>query len=280
MKKRFKKIYIEITNNCNLNCSFCSKDVRKKMEMSVSNFESILKKIKDYTSYIYLHVKGEPLIHSNLDSILSICDKYKMFVNITTNGVYLKKCEKILSSHSCIRQLNISLHSENKDNEYFDNVFEVCKRLSSKMFISYRIWTLNNLNFDFKSTSIVEKIINFYNLSSNVVDKLYSDKSIKIDFNTYVDKDNLFEWPSLKNDFSIDGFCYALKTHIAILVDGTVVPCCLDSSGCIILGNIFKDSLEDILSSSLYSSLLEGFRNNKSVHPLCKKCNFRNRFIK
>lgn len=278
--KRFKKIYVEITNKCNLNCSFCSSDKREKKEMTISQFETVLVKIKDYTSYIYLHVKGEPLLHSSLDEILSLCDKYKIFVNITTNGVFLKKCEKILKNHPFVRQINVSLHSENNVEKYFEDVFSVCKRLSKKMFISYRIWTLNNLKIDNKSTKIVEKIINSYNLSPDIVEKIYNDKSVKIDINTFVDKDNMFIWPDLKNNFDIDGFCYALKSHIAILSNGDIVPCCLDSSGIIKLGNIFEDEIADILSSSLYNSLLNGFRDNKSINSLCKNCNFRNRFTK
>ena len=82
---RFNRIYVEITNICNLNCSFCSKSNRTKKEMTVEEFKEVIKKIKDYTNMIYLHVKGEPLLHSHLDEILSICDKNNIKVKITTN---------------------------------------------------------------------------------------------------------------------------------------------------------------------------------------------------
>lgn len=279
MKKRFKKIYVEITNKCNLNCSFCSIDSKNKREMSLEEFENVLNKIKDYTSYIYLHIKGEPLLHSNFSGILDLCDKYKIYVNITTNGVFLKKKMDVLMNHNFIRQINISLHSENNSSSYFEDVFSTCKVLSTKMFISYRLWTLNNFKMDKNSNNIVDKIIDYYNLSPEVVEKVKKDKSVKIDINTYVDKDNLFIWPNVNNGFDIDGFCYALKSHIGILSDGTIVPCCLDSNGVINLGNIFKDDLEDVINSNLYNLLLNGFRNNKSIHQLCKNCNFRDRFI-
>ena len=60
---KFKKIYIEITNRCNLSCKFCSKSNRIKKDMSISEFETVINKIKDYTNHIYLHIKGEPLLH-------------------------------------------------------------------------------------------------------------------------------------------------------------------------------------------------------------------------
>ena len=87
---KFKRIYIEITNICNLKCSFCSNSKRNKKEMSIDEFELVMSKITMYTDYIYLHVKGETLSHHYLDDILSICKKYNKKVCITTNGVFLK----------------------------------------------------------------------------------------------------------------------------------------------------------------------------------------------
>lgn len=280
MKKRFKKIYIEITNKCNLNCTFCSPLKRELKEMSVEEFSLIISKIKSFTDYIYLHVKGEPLLHSHLDEILSICDKENIKVNITTNGTLLKEKFNILNNHNCIRQINISLHSENNYKNYFENVFDISKQLCGKMFISFRLWTLDNLKLDNKSTIIVDKIINSYNLSTDVVEKIKKDKSVKIFNNTFVNKDNLFDWPDINKDLNINGMCYGLDTHIAILVNGDVVPCCLDANGDIVLGNIFKEDLDNILSSELVKNIIEGFKNNKSICKLCKNCNFRYRFIK
>lgn len=280
MKKRFKKIYIEITNRCNLNCSFCGKNKRDYRDMSLSEFELVINKIKKYTDYIYLHVKGEPLLYSNLDSLLSICDNTNIKVNITTNGVFLKEKLSVLINHFCIRQINISLHSENNKKSYFLDVFSSGKVLSTKMFISYRIWDLKDYKLNKKSTEIVNKIIEFYNLSPVIVDKLYNDKNIKIASNTFVNKENIFTWPDVDNDILVDGFCYGLKTHIAILSNGDIVPCCLDANGEIKLGNIFEDSLDDVLNGDTYRTLLRSFENNKALHPLCKSCNFKNRFNK
>lgn len=280
MKKRFKKIYIEITNRCNLNCSFCGKNKRDYRDMSLLEFELVINKIKKYTDYIYLHVKGEPLLYSNLDSLLSICDNTNIKVNITTNGVFLKEKLSVLINHFCIRQINISLHSENNKKNYFLEVFSSGKILSTKMFISYRIWDLKEYKLNKKSTEIVNKIIEFYNLSPVIVDKLYNDKNIKIASNTFVNKENIFTWPDVDNDILVDGFCYGLKTHIAILSNGDIVPCCLDANGEIKLGNIFEDSLDDVLNGDIYKSLLKSFKDNKALHPLCKSCNFKNRFNK
>ncbi len=280
MKKRFKRIYVEITNNCNLNCSFCSEIKKPKKEMTIKEFETIINKIKKYTDYIYIHIKGEPLLHSKLDDILSICDDNNIFVNITTNGTLLKVKKDILLNHKSVRQINISLHSENKINKYFEDVFLACKELSTNVFINYRLWALDNFKLDKESTIIVDKIIKSYNLSTEIVEKLKNDNNITIDKNTFVNKNNLFDWPDESLGLNIDAKCYGLIDHLGILVDGTIVPCCLDSNGVINLGNIFKDDLEDILESKLVKDMIQGFKNNKSICLLCKNCNFKDRFIK
>ena len=122
MSKRFSKIYVEITNACNLNCSFCSKDNISKREMSPEEFNLVINKIKDYTDSIYLHVKGEPLLHSHFDEILDICDKHNIKVRITTNGTLLDKQKDVLLKHK-INQINVSLHSENNKRNYYESVF-------------------------------------------------------------------------------------------------------------------------------------------------------------
>ena len=273
--KTFKKIYIEITNKCNLTCSFCSKDKREKKEMTVDEFKTVLDKVSDYTESIYLHIKGEPLLHSRLEGILNVCDQYNVKVCITTNGTLLKNKKSVLLKHN-IKQINVSLHSENNMKDYFDNVFNTCDELSKKITIIYRIWVINKL-----STNIVDKIISHYKLSTNIVNKIYNDKNISIADNIYLDKDIEFTWPNDSNDeFDSIGTCYGTRSHIAILSNGDITPCCLDSEGMIKLGNIFKDNIDDVLNSNLYKEIKEGFQNNKIVHPLCRKCNYRLRFNK
>ena len=271
MKKRFSKIYVEITNYCNLNCSFCSKDLREKREMSVKEFREVILKIKDYTDNIYLHVKGEPLLHNKLNEILSICDENNINVRITTNGTLLSKKKDILLKHN-IKQINVSLHSENSSENYFTDVFKASDILSSKSTIVYRIW-INKL-----STFIVDKINEHYKLDIDTLDRIRKDKNIKIKNNIYLDKDYEFIWPKLDGKKSSYGTCLGTRNHIAILSNGDITICCLDSDGIINLGNIFHSNLDEILNSNLFKKINDGFKNNVLVCDLCKSCTYRNRF--
>ncbi|MDO4996261.1 MAG: SPASM domain-containing protein [Bacilli bacterium] len=276
--KRFKKIYIEITNICNLNCSFCSPVTRKKEFITLDNINHIFDEIKDYTDYIYLHVKGEPLLHPELDKIIDLANTHNLKVNITTNGTLLKDKINILVNKPNLNKINISLHSENNKPNYLEEIFEVRDNYLKDKTVIYRLWTLNNGKFDNNSLEIVEKIINHYNLSTDIVDNIYKKNNINIDNNLYIDKDNEFEWPTLNSDVESNGYCFALKTQIAILVDGTVVPCCLDSDGHIPLGNIYKESFKSIIEGDKFITLKKSFEARHPSCELCRKCTFKNKF--
>ena len=277
---RFKKVYIEITNICNLNCSFCIKDNRIKKSMSISNFENILKKIDGYTDYIYLHVKGEPLIHNNLDEILSLTCKYNKYVNITTNGVFLKDKVDILKKYNNIRQINISLHSENNKTNYVEDIMEAVDKLKN-IFIVYRFWALKNNKLDNKMLEYLEKIKEKYFINDDMYNKIIKGNNIKIDNNIYINKAKEFEWPSLSNNYYNEcGFCYGLKNQIGILVDGTITICCLDSFGVSNLGNIFNDNMEKIIDSQKVKNIIKGFNDRKVYLDICRHCSYKERFNK
>ena len=121
----FKKIYLEITNNCNLNCDFCIKNNREKRFMALADFQVILEKLKPYTKYLYFHLMGEPLLHPEINKYINLAHQ-NFFINITTNGYLIKR---IKDNHN-IRQINISLHSYNSVyniplEKYMANIFEV-----------------------------------------------------------------------------------------------------------------------------------------------------------
>ncbi len=276
---KFKRIYIEITNLCNKSCSFCSVDSKEKKEMSLSEFEHILKQIQNTTEYIYLHVKGEPLLHSNFKEILELANIYNLKVNITTNGTLLKRQTNILKSYDNIRQINISLHSF-EDTNYLNDIYESVIQLknNNKISLIYRFWALENNTFSESNLKLINELEKLYN-NPNILNEISNTNNIKIDKNTYINKDQLFVWPNINDTYYEElGTCYGLKSHIGILSDGTVVPCCLDSSGISELGNIFKENLNEILGKEKTRLIKTNFQKNLASEELCKHCSFKAKF--
>ena len=269
---KFKKIYIEITNICNLNCSFCSKSYRRKKEMTNEEFETVLKKINNYTDYIYLHIKGEPLIHRELDKILSLSRKYNKKVCITTNGVYLKDKLDILSKYENIYQINISLHSENNKDNYLEDILYSIDKLKNP-YISLRFWTLDKGMMDNKTINYLDIIKNKYNI-------IELKNNTKLKDKVFLSLDDKFEWPSLNTNHQEEGYCLGGKTHLGILSDGTITICCLDSEGISNLGNIFENNLEDILNSDKYKNIINAFQKRQCYLDICKHCTYKKRFDK
>jgi radical SAM protein with 4Fe4S-binding SPASM domain len=286
--KRFKKVYIEITNICNLKCEFCPVTNRSSKLMDLTTFENILTQVKEYTDYIYLHVKGEPLLHPDLDKFLEVAEAHNLKVNITTNGTLIDKVKEKIIDKKALRQINFSLHSFDANDlsfsleKYLNNILDFTAEAvkNTNMILSYRLW---NLEQDVKSIEknrhILDIIQKALKLDFKIEDKILDNRGIKLAKNIYLNVAERFDWPDKSLLESDDyGFCHGLRDLIAILVDGTVVPCCLDGEGLINLGNINQASFSKIIKGERAEAIYEGFSNRNVVEELCKKCDYRRRF--
>ena len=274
----YKRIYIEITNICNLNCAFCPKNKREKKYMSVNDFKHIINEIKDETKHIYLHVMGEPLLHPEFDDILESINNTNIEVNLTTNGIFLDKQINIINNSKQIRKVAVSVQALEESNvtdykETLINILNTLDNIRDDIILEYRFW---NHNKTIKAKDMTNIILEHYNTKkhypTSLTDNKYHNK-IKLKHNTYIMYGETFTWP-INSNVEHQGHCQALKNQLAILVDGSVVPCCLDNEGKMIIGNIFESSLEEIKNSKFYSELLTNFRNNKRITQLCKQCSF------
>lgn len=288
---KLKKIYIEISNVCNLECDFCPRTQRKPEFMTIETFSEILDQIKDYTNYIYFHVKGEPLIHPEIGNFLDISYNKGFKVNITTNGTLINQVKDELLMKPALRQINFSLHSfdgnevfQNKE-EYIDNILSFTKEAidKSEVIIGLRLWNLeedNSINLERKrNNEMLACIEKEFNLLYKIQEKVEPGRGLKIADRIYLNQDHQFQWPDLKEiEDDGKGFCYALRQQAAILVDGTVVPCCLDGEGVISLGNIKTTHFSNIIESERAIHIMDGFSRREAVEELCRKCGYRKRF--
>lgn len=286
--KRFKKVYIEITNVCNLRCNFCPITKRTPKFMSLEDFSLVLNKVKDFTDYIYLHLKGEPLYHPDLGLFLDLAYEYGLKVNLTTNGTLISKNKDLLLNKPSLRQINISLHSIeqnqrfNNQEEYIDEIISfIDQAKEERVIVALRLWNLTDKIEEniIKNKFMLEKLESHFGLDYNLIDEFSKRRGIKIRDRLYLNEDMEFVWPDIDNDYYEEsGFCYGLRDQLGILVDGTVVPCCLDGEGIINLGNIYNEDLEMILDKEVSHKIFDGFSNRKAYAELCKRCTYKNKF--
>ena len=286
-KHKFHKIYIELTNICGLECSFCpTKETIQTQTLTLKQFEGILVQVQPFTKLIALHIFGDPLTLKNLDKYLDLALKYKISVEITTTGFFLQNHPLELFLHPAIRQINFSLNSFDKNdtkltlNQYLESLFSLCDlKLEKKIhnFINFRLWNLDKEKSDSEfNKRVLEQLSKKFQLDLVNID---TSKPTRLENQILLHFDNYFEWPSLQSGHFSHGFCHGSTSQMGILSDGTVVPCCLDGFGVINLGNIFEKPLLEILESKRAKDIIEGFQNNRAVEELCQKCSFKDRFL-
>lgn len=275
----YSRVYIEITNVCNMNCSFCHGHSRDKRFMSEDEFNLILDRLSGQTEYIYYHLMGEPLLHPLLPVFLKTAKNKGYKSMITTNGTLLNKCgDDIINAG--IHKVNISVHSfEESDNDeylsYLGKIADFAEKANhAGVIIVLRFW--NNGIDEAKNNFAID-----YFRSRFDGDWAENSKGLRIRNKMFIEYGDRFGWPDKNAEIQGDEvFCYGLRDHFGILCDGTVVPCCLDSDGVINLGNIFDSDIESILSSERAAAMKSAFDCRKASEELCRRCAYAQRFSK
>ena len=282
--KQLKKAYLEITNLCNLNCSFCVGTRRPGKFMTPEEFRTLAGRIRPHTQYLYLHLMGEPLLHHQLEEILSIAAQLDFRVMLTTNGTLLLRQKELLCDSPALHRVSISVHSfEGNDAAadpaaYLEGCIDFVRAASAagKRCV-FRLWNLDGAETKGENA-----------LNDGILDRLaetfprpWKDepRGMTLADRVHLEWGERFEWPDLTApEGGPTGFCYGLRDQVGVLCDGTVVPCCLDHEGDIPLGNLYENSLEEILNAPRARAIYDCFSRGMAGEELCRKCGYARRF--
>ena len=276
-----KKAYLEITNVCNLSCAFCPGTRREKGFLTPEGFGLLTGKLRPHTEYLYLHLMGEPLLHPQLGELLEIGAAEGFRLCLTTNGTLLEQRHDLLLSAPALHKLSVSLHSMEGNNAgalggYLAGVWESVQALSQAGIIcALRLWNIGG-----QETRNGE-ILAFLGdrLGTHPLDLPQLRRgSWKLGQRLYLEQAEKFDWPELEGPERAAGFCLGLRDQVAVLVDGTVTPCCLDHEGDIPLGNLLAEELDGILASPRARAICDGFSQRRPSEALCRRCGFAERF--
>ena len=276
--KRFQKIYLEISNVCNLSCRFCPGTKRKPKIMTEVEFHHLLPKLRPWTDFLYFHLMGEPLCHPLLGSFLDCAGDHGFKVILTTNGTLLQRQQDLLLSSSALHKVNISLHAFEANDlavpfeTYLKQCFAFGKAAEGTKLVVFRLW--NQGGAEALNGEILAALEAFFPKPW-----ITERKGIRIGNRVYLEYGDKFDWPDQNaEDHGDQVFCYGLRDQIGVLCDGTVVPCCLDHDGDLALGNLFEAELGEILESHRAKAIYEGFQRRHAAEELCRKCGYARRF--
>jgi len=288
--KRFRRVHIEITNVCNLQCSFCPEVERDDQYMQPDLFRKIMQQVAPLTDEVCLHLMGEPLGHPKLESLVDICAELQTPINLTTNGLLINGQRARLLLHPIFRQINISVQSfeanfpRRDPSAYMQKLFRFVKEAAAErpdLYINFRLWDLAEPGQEVESNRGIRTLIGEeYGIDlSQLTPDPRRKKGYLLAGRTYVNFDSRFEWPSLAApERSARGTCHGLSNHFGIHGDGTVVPCCLDKEAVIRLGNLQHEDINKVLAAPRATSIREGFKAFELREELCRHCDFIKRF--
>lgn len=272
-----RKAYLEITNVCNLNCAFCPGNDRSPHQMDEEEFTFLASRLKGWAEYLYFHLMGEPTAHKLLPKFISEATRLGFKPIITTNGTLLSfRGNEIILARPY--KINISLHAfeANPPGMSFEGYIGGCLDFAKSAADTGIITVLRLWNLDGRADGALheknEQIID--SIRQKFAQEWSKTRTgYKLRDRVFIEWGEKFDWPDPNGKFISDkGFCYGLRDQVGILCDGTVVPCCLDRNGDLALGNLHKNTLEEILSSPRARAIYDGFSAHCCVEEMCKRC--------
>ena len=296
-----ESVYIEITDSCNLRCSFCpcgtaGNAAMPRTFMPTALFEKCIAGAQEIgAKNVFFHVLGEPTLHPGFAHYLKKLEQTPLRLTLTTNGTTIERTGRHILDCPAVRQVNFSTHAfaelpRETAERHLQNVLDFCRIAAVErpdLYVNLRLWNVGAAEATPWNRYMLDCIRETFGVEVTPGHFCSRHKSFNISGRIYLHEDTRFEWPKLDESGATSsvttgnypaGTCHALDTHVAILHDGRVVACCLDYSGQITLGNIQENGLAEILEAPLARELREGFAQNELRHALCRACSYCKRF--
>ena len=255
-------IYIEITDACNLNCSFCPCGCTTRHDrtfMGSALFERCIQQAALHAENVYFHILGEPTLHPGFIHYLKALETTPLKLNLTTNGTTIARVGKQMLQSPALRQVNFSTHAygelgPDQAQAYLQDVLDFCQMALAErpdLYLNLRLWNAG----DFPDANrqrgwnrlMLARVAQTFGLDGkDILDPEHfcsRHKSFPVQGRLYLHQDSRFEWPSLdeRRDSTgsptlVQGTCHGLETHVGILHDGRdLIPCRTPDGKCYLI---------------------------------------------
>ena len=203
-------VYIEITNVCNLHCSFCpcGKEPASRTFMDSKLFEDCIAGAQEIgATSVYFHVLGEPTLHPGFAHYVKKLELTPLKLTLTTNGTTIERTgHQILASPS-VRQVNFSTHAyaelpRETAERYLQNVLDFCSLAIVErpdLYINLRLWNVGAEEASSWNNYMLKRIHETFGVDVTPGHFCSRHKSFNITGRLYLHEDTRFEWPSLED---------------------------------------------------------------------------------
>jgi len=272
-------IAIEPTNACMMKCIMCPRQYMKRKIgfMDINLFKKIIDQTRGCTNMVSLELFGDALLHPKIEEMISYLHKKGILSQISTNPMSLsdKNINKILNSELDILLLSLDAIDDKTYKKYRGNfanynfaVKQINKLISKKIemkkkkpFIDIRMIGLPGLKEHFQE----------YKKQWN---KPGVDKVSMKEFHTFGGTVKKIAGSKIKQTkWASKGICYKPWEGLHVMWDGRVVPCCFDYDGKVILGDLNKETLEEVWNNKTMQELRKACLTGKfGKNNFCKNC--------
>ncbi|KAF0124203.1 MAG: radical SAM protein [Elusimicrobia bacterium] len=270
MPTRYRRAFIEITNRCNLTCSFCARSERPPRDMSPEEFRLVAAQVKPLAAGVFLHVLGEPMLHPEFPAILSASSELGLKVTLVTNGTLIDRFSPGIFSEPCLAQVSPSLQAlsalpPERREEALEKLIAFARARPPGLIVVFR---LRGADDPFSLAARSALLASFPGYAPDP-----GKRRLKLAENTFFAGGGLFGWPG-SGPGSGKKSCLGLRHHFAVLSDLRVAPCCIDCDGAMALGDLREKTLAEALSSPAAAALRASIAGRGTMPAHCAGCGF------
>lgn len=285
---RPKMLSVEVTNHCNLNCPFCLVGQQNSLPtvehdllrrglgfMSLDLYEKILRDALDFgIGKIQLHFQGEPLLHKRFPEMVGRAKKRGFQTQVFTNGLPLteKTARAILDAGLDHMRFSVDgaseeIYRKSRVGGTFAKAYKnmalmasLARENGSSILLEWQFIAMRNNEHEIETARTLAQEI-----------------GIPLSVKTYAATDpNLVPLdPRHRRRLHIKP-CLDIYRAVLVYWNGLVVPCCYDVEGESIVGDLSKNTLEEVWNSTEYVDLRRridnAFHDPGNEPGICRKC--------